>query len=290
MDGGHRSLEPKRRDQHPANQNAARMASSIASPRGVVIHAQFDLIRPKIDRFLRRDGVWKPLEHLRERFPPESEMFILGGALRNIIVEHFHGRTPPTADVDIFVGNLPSDFDLSRRFSRETSAVTELGGIRWRPENSPFSFDLCALDRFFNIEKYKLPPTLENLLAGTDFSVNAIVFDVKSEEVVERNAVEAIQRKTIDFNTDRFLTKNLLLYRILVMRHKLEFLLSRRVYNFVKSETNIDALSTLKGTLRSKLGKDTSKAVLLDCDRINRYSDYPEYITSEWKRIHGARP
>jgi len=249
---------------------------------------KLDPIRPKIQHFLRQDGIGDPLKRLQDLLPAECDLFILGGALRNIIAEHFHGRAPRTQDVDIFVGNLETDFDLQGCFKEKNCTVTELGGVRWQPNHSTFSFDLCPLDRFFNIEKHQLAPTLENLLAGTDFSVNAVVWNIKSESLTERQAVDAIQRKTIDFNTDRFLTRNLLLYRVLVMRHKLDFILSRQVYNFVKQQTDSDALYTLKNSLHSKLGKTTAQTILKDYDRINGYEDYPEYVTSEWKRIHGA--
>jgi lipoprotein signal peptidase len=76
-------------------------------------------------------------------------LFIVGGALRNVIIRLFHGSAPVTKDIDIFIGNISGQFPLEILFKKHRYVRTDLVGICGYPEYSGFAFDLCLIPNSF---------------------------------------------------------------------------------------------------------------------------------------------
>ena len=104
--------------------------------------------------------------------PIPVKVGIVGGSIRNLIIELAFGNAPQTADIDIFIGRLPDDYVITGLLEGEVFEKTDLGGVRWHPKSSDVAFDLCLLPKFVLIQKYRLQPTLENLLNCIDFTPN----------------------------------------------------------------------------------------------------------------------
>jgi len=122
-------------------------------------------IQDAILAFLSEGPVADAFETLLNTLEPDTDVFIVGGALRNLAMEVLHGTAPPTEDIDIFLGNCDSLPSVS------PVTVTALGGIEWRPKACPLSFDLCLLEDFVILQAYRMPPSLENFLASIDFTM-----------------------------------------------------------------------------------------------------------------------
>ncbi len=56
------------------------------------------------------------------------------------------------------------------------------------------SFDQCLLPDFLVIDTYHLDPTVENLVAGVDFTCNAIHHAIPGGELLEKGCTEGITR------------------------------------------------------------------------------------------------
>jgi len=52
------------------------------------------------------------LVRLRRRLPMGAGILIVGGAIRNIIIELIHGNAPETNDIDLFISGIPGDYPL----------------------------------------------------------------------------------------------------------------------------------------------------------------------------------
>nr|MBL0712997.1 hypothetical protein [Desulfobacterales bacterium] len=57
-----------------------------------------------VERFFERPDVSGNLKMLSTRLPASAEIFVAGGAIRDILIEALHGSAPPTRDIDIFIG------------------------------------------------------------------------------------------------------------------------------------------------------------------------------------------
>lgn len=243
-----------------------------------------EAIRDDVRRLLARPDVQPPLERLGAALPPGARTCLFGGAIRNLILVRVHGSSPETRDLDFVVAGLPEDFRLPRCLPRREREVTEMGGVRWQPPDSPFSFDLCRLADFVVFRQFPMPPTLENLLANIDFSANAVIYDPAEDRLYERGCIDAIYARRFDFNTLRLCDKLISTYRILVLSHKLGFTLSERVFHYLRATADIDLLISLKRALAAGVGKDRAAVLLAYYRRIRGFRNYATYVAAAAER------
>jgi hypothetical protein len=249
-------------------------------------------VRPDqaIERFFEQTDIRRNLAFLRERLPPEARIVVAGGAVRNVIIAAFYGSAPPTRDIDLFIGGLERHFSLAAMLKDQAARPTDLKGMRWHPAGSDLVYDLCLLHDFLGIAAYRLEPTMSNLLAGIDFTINAILFDVDRRSVVERGCTAAIQAGEIDFNSRRIPDKGLLAYRALLMAHKTGFRLSPSVFDYLRNRLEVGVLRQVKGYLQAKLGKAAAAVVMGGYDALCRHHSYQAYRAS-WAKaaLHSSR-
>ena len=231
-----------------------------------------------VDRYFENPDIARNLTALCRRLPVEARVVVAGGAIRNIIIDLVHGSAPPTPDIDIFIGGLPRDFSLPHALADQLIEHTDLKGFRWHPEGSQLAYDLCLLPDFVIIEACHLEPTMDNLLSSIDFTVNAIVFDVRDRSLAENGCTADIRARRIDFNCHVIPNRELIAYRVLLMGHKTGFTLSETVFDFLKHRLELDAVTHLLKIIRSKLDKETADAVTAEYNALCRCRDYEAYL------------
>lgn len=235
------------------------------------------VIEGKIADFISRQPVREALAYLADALPGGAVIYLVGGAIRNLILEVFHGRCLSIDDIDLFVGGVAEDIHLAEIFPEERCITTDLGGVRWKPAGSAYDIDICLLKDFIIIKKYRLDPHLENLLDSLDFTMNTLAFDIHSRRLHERNALTDIQKQVMAFNTLRLYTKTTIAYRTLVLRHKTGFTLSQDVFDFVKKAIDLDTLMAVKQILNTRFGKNRMQAILDDYDGICSFGGFDDY-------------
>jgi hypothetical protein len=241
--------------------------------------SQRHLAKTVVD-FFQGPEIRANLTLLRSRLPDGADLFVAGGAIRNLIIHEIHGSAPPTCDIDVFIGGLSEDFALSDALAGLNFQLTDLKGLRWHPDASAYAFDLCLLPQFMVIKRYRLPPGLASLMAGIDFSVNAAAYHVQSEAIFQRGCVEAVKRRIIDFNSHFIPNLRIMVYRSMLIRHKTGFRLSEPVFNFLKDHLDLQTLNWLQGLCRGKLGKGRAAAIRKDYDAVCTSASYEDYLAS----------
>ena len=231
-------------------------------------------IQDAILAFLSKDPVAQALETLLNTLEPDTDVFIVGGALRNLAMELLHGRAPPTEDIDIFLGNCDSLPSLS------PVTVKALGGIEWRPRTCPLSFDICLLENFVILQAYRMAPSLENFLASIDFTMNTLIYDVRRVRLYDGGAIQDIKRRLMEFHSRKLFSRPLTAYRILLLSLKTGFKLSSPVFRYIKQQVDIDTLMALKKILASRYDRNHREALLLEYDRLCAFPDYESYRTT----------
>lgn len=237
-----------------------------------------DKVQSAVTAFLSEPSIRENLDRLRDGLPERAGMYVVGGAPRNLIIGMVRGRSPKTLDIDVFIEGVSKRHPVADLLSGQPFEKTELGGIRWRPRGSVYCFDICLLPKFVILEKYRLEPTLENLLASIDFDINAVAFDCKTGILYEKECIPAIGRGVMDFNTMRYMNRLYQSYRILLIHYKTGFLLSDAVFSFVKNQIDLGALLDLKSLLRRKVGKRDANAIMRSYDRICSFHAYETYV------------
>ena len=244
-------------------------------------YPDIDSVKQSVREFVLRPDIKEAFDFLASRLPDEAEIFLVGGAIRNLIIKEMYGWSPVTADIDLFIGNIDRSYIIKKAFSREKITKTALGGIRWYPEKTDIYFDVCLLSDFIVIKAFNLKPSLNNLILNIDFNINAIVFEVKKGDIYERNCISSISDRVLDFNSDIVFDKLITMYRILLFCEKLRFFLSKRAFYYIKTAVDIDLFISLKRAYISNLGKEKTKEILKCYNRICKYKDYESYIKGE---------
>jgi hypothetical protein len=249
------------------------------------VDADHNKVISAIEAFLGDAAIKPNIDRLRQCFPPTAELLVAGGAIRNTIIELIHGKAPPTADIDLFVGGVTKDYPLEKYLAGENIRKTDLGGLRWLPPSGTYSYDISLLPNFIIIAKYKLAPTIDALLNSIDFTVNAAIYDVACKKFLEHGCLVAIKNRLIEFNTERMVSKLMLAYRIFLIRHKTGFLLSQRVFTFLKNQIDLTLLNDLKMLFIVKQGQRKAEDIISDFDHICRFHTYDEYIRQSHREI-----
>ena len=230
-----------------------------------------------VEQFFQRADIRGALILLRDRLPASARMLVVGGALRNLFIDALHGNAPVTRDVDIFIQGLGTGLSLGAILRDQQIEQTDLKGIRWYPQGSDLAYDLGALADFLVIQHGHLEPTPENLLAGIDFSMNAILYDPQNQQVMEKGCTAAIRKRMIDFNSRIIPDKRLMAYRILLMGHKTGFIFSEPVYQYVRNRLDLEALTDLKRLFTAKIGKTRAAIIMESYTRLCQFHSFKDY-------------
>ncbi|MGW8187278.1 MAG: hypothetical protein ACWGNK_08420 [Desulfobacterales bacterium] len=234
-------------------------------------------IEAKIGNFIFQVPVRTALTHLKSVLPEGAIIYLVGGAIRNLIIESFHGYRPLIEDIDIFIGNGAGGILLAELLPAGRCFKTDLGGIRWKPAGSIYSVDICLLRDFTIIKKYGLKPDLDNLLGALDFTMNTVVFDTGRGKLYERNALTDIRKRLMAFNTKMVYNRTASAYRALLLRHKTGFMLSPGVFEFVKQVIDLETLTKVRQILSNRHGSRTMRAIMEDYDRICAFKHFDDY-------------
>lgn len=234
-------------------------------------------LEAKVGEFLSEEPLRQNLRCLADALPQRTCIFLVGGAIRNLCIEVFHGRRPVIDDIDLFVDDAGGGIALPEILPAGSFATTDLGGIRWEPAGLSVAVDICLLKDFVIIKKYRLNPDLENLLAALDFTMNTLVFDLRSEKLHQRRALSDIRRRSMVFNTPMLYTRTSVAYRIMLLRHKTGFMLSPAVFRYVKEVVDLEMISEVQRILTARFGRMKMRTILADYDRICSYRDYDDY-------------
>ena len=245
-------------------------------------------IEAKIGNFIFQVPVRTALTYLKAVLPEGAVLYLVGGAIRNLIIESFHGYRPPIEDIDLFVDNVAGDILLAELLPAGRCSRTDLGGIRWKPAGSIYSVDICLLRDFTIIKKYGLKPHLDNLLSALDFTMNTVVFDTGRGRLYERNALTDIRKRRMAFNTKMLYNRTATAYRTLLLRHKTGFILSPGVFDFVKQAIDLETLIKVKQILANRFGSRTMRGIMDDYDRICAFEHFNDYRRHALEALAGG--
>lgn len=117
-------------------------------------------VQDRVAEYLAEPRISEAVGHLQAILPSDTDVYIVGGVIRNLVTKMIHGRSPPIEDIDIFLGNCHVLPPL------QPATVTDLGGLQWHPGTCPVSFDICLLKDFVILRKNRLTPSLDNLMAS----------------------------------------------------------------------------------------------------------------------------
>jgi len=140
------------------------------------------------------NGVGKDLSLLRSNFPKDWSVYIMGGLLRNLLVEELRGLPINNADIDLVVNGANSSSELRESVRDYCIRQNEFGGAKCQISRSGVIFDVWRIEDHVGMSSTAKPHTVEQLLKHNLLDVDAVLLDAQTEYLYDYGCVAAIQR------------------------------------------------------------------------------------------------
>ena len=151
------------------------------------------LLSSPLSKYLS-NGVGRDLSLLRSNFPKDWSVYIMGGLLRNLLLEELRRLPINTADVDLVVSGANSSNELRHNVRDYCIRQNEFGGAKCQISRSGVIFDVWRIEDHVGMSSRAKPHTVEQLLKHNLLDVDAILLDAQTEYLYDYGCVAAIQR------------------------------------------------------------------------------------------------
>src|SRR6266849_5405954 len=178
---------------------------------------------------------------LGEFFRHGAEIYVLAGALRDVIATHYEGEDyGGPRDFDIGVAGIRrEDFDAV------LSAFGQLnrhGGYVLDDRGGP-NWDVWRLEETIGLRKTGTPCSIENVLRTFNLECNAIALDARTGLFLDAGAIRAVRQKQIDFVQGAIRhTKETFAAKALLLDLRVKYLLSSELIQFINTHLQVPSL------------------------------------------------
>ena len=189
----------------------------------------------------------KDFDRIRRTFS-EKEINIIGGFVRDSILEVLYNYQFPMNDLDILLES--SDFeDKIKIFPKEN--VSRFGGLKFKYDN--FSMDVFSLNNiFFLRDNPQLDKNLENVLVGCDLSTSALGYNLGTGEIYDVRAMEDIHNKEINVNNHTYIEAGPTISRLILHADKMGFKIGKKGIDYIKDNYNSNVAGEIMTFLEYK--------------------------------------
>lgn len=214
------------------------------------------LLSEPLNRFFSgRNG--KDLSQLCACFPKRWGVYVLGGVLRNLLLEELCGARIVNGDVDIVISGATSPSELHSVVREFYVRQNEFGGVKSRISRRGILFDVWRIDDHATKAGAPPPRSIEQLLRHNLLDIDAVLWDLRTGYLYDYGCLDAIRRGRIDLLGEEGISQNFAAAQVahlLIVRFKTGFELSDEARRFVReaSDTN-DVRSEISRVLERKL-------------------------------------
>jgi len=130
-------------------------------------------------------------------FPTDWRVYIMGGLLRNLMIEEFRGFRVRSDDVDLVVNGADSKEELVASVRRYCIRQNDFGGAKCQIRPDGIVFDVWRIEDHVTMSATPRPHTVEQLLRHNLLDVDAILLDLQTDYLYDYGCQAAIQRRQI---------------------------------------------------------------------------------------------
>ena len=202
-------------------------------------HVRLNSARDAVFTSLYRDHRAQALE---EFIRQGAEIYVLVGALRDVIAAHYEGEDyGGLRDFDIRVAGIRrEDFDA---VVSTFGTISRHGGYVLNDEGRP-NWDVWRMEETIGLRKTWTPYSIENVLRTFNCDCNAIALDIKTGVFLDAGATKAISQKRVDFVQDVIRhSQDTFAAKALLIEIRLKYMLSDHLRHFVRSHLNCSSLA-----------------------------------------------
>ena len=202
---------------------------SVFSPPHLLTEALKKLMKSELGHdFARLSGL----------FPHNWRAYVMGGVIRNSMLEQMRGIKLVPADADLVVDGASSIEALRARLGPFYLSANEFGGAKCRVRPRGAVFDVWRIEDHTNMAAAARPHTIEQLVRHNLLDIDAIVWDPRTDCLHDCGCQAAIEAGCIDLMGQEGISPNFLVAHaahVIVVAYKTGLPISDRALDLVKS-------------------------------------------------------
>lgn len=207
------------------------------------------------------------LKEVEAALPKDWRVYVVGGLLRDLLVEKLHKIPMAVADVDLVVDGAKSADEVHMALSKFHTRRNDFGGVKCQVWNSGILFDIWRIADHVNMARLPPPQTIEQLLRHFLLDVDALLWDVCSNALYEYGAIKAIERRRIDLIGTDGISEGLMLVQavhVVSVAVKTGFEVSEKARIFIQRACKAGTSGELKRLLDRKFpaANEATKATI----------------------------
>jgi hypothetical protein len=189
-------------------------------------------------------------------FPSEWSAFVMGGLLRDMLLERVQGIEAKPADIDIVISGAGSIQEIQSKLGSTSFSTNAFGGVKCRVRPNGILFDLWRIEDHTNMPKGSAPRTIEQLLRHNLLDIDAILWDPKSDQLHDCGCLKAITAEQIGLEGREGISDKVAaaqVAHVLAVAYKTNFPLSDDLRSFVVRASRRSETADVEAILERKL-------------------------------------
>jgi hypothetical protein len=169
-------------------------------------------------------------------FPPQWNPYIMGGLLRDLLLERVLRIGAKPSDIDIVIFGAESVQDIRTKLGAAILSTNAFGGVKCRLRPTGLVFDLWRVEDHTNMAHAPRPHTIEQLLRHNLLDIDAILWDPKTDRLYDCGCLKAITVERIGLQSPEGISETVVaaqIVHVLTVAHKTSFPLADDVRSFV---------------------------------------------------------
>ena len=124
-----------------------------------------------------------------------GKIWLIGGAVSRNLNQLIYGIPQHSFDFDFIVEEGIEEFDLPRGWVVKENSFGNPKFVKGDME-----IDYIPIKTVRYIVEKNLAPTIENVLAGVPFTIQALAYDTEAKKIIGGKGIEALEKKVFEIN------------------------------------------------------------------------------------------
>jgi len=206
-------------------------------------------------KFLRTEA-GHDFKSLSALFPRSWKVFVMGGFLRDLLLEGTAKDVSKPADLDLVISGAQSIDEIRNVLGNVNQSTNAFGGVKCQLRPKGLVFDLWRIEDHTNMALASKPLTIEQLLRHNLLDVDAIVWEPATDCLHEYGCRDAIAASRIGLNGREGISKRFpeaQVAHVLVVAYKTNFTLTEEVRDFVMASSRRSSAGEIDQILERKV-------------------------------------
>jgi hypothetical protein len=213
------------------------------------------LLTKPLRKFLQTEA-GRDLKSLTALFPAQWKVFVMGGLLRDLLLEIVPKSDIKPADADLVIFGANSIDAIRRALGSVNQSTNSFGGAKCQIRPHGLVFDIWRVEDHTNMASAAKPHTIEQLLRHNLLDVDAILWDPTTGCLHDCGCLDAIAAGRIGLMGREGISEKFIAVQVahvLVVAYKTNFKLSEKVRAFVASASRRCAPGDIEQIIERKL-------------------------------------